>query len=537
MNTNKLKLLALVLLAVPFFSACGREDDAHRHGDEQAAENTDHAAVQAADDHGHGHGHGAGISVTHFSDATELFVEYPPLVSGEESAFAAHLTWLGERFTPVNEGTLIVSLIGSDDAETRAESQVSQTPGIFRPVLKPAAAGVAHLRLTLEVGDRRYEHDLGEVQIFPNGEAAAAALPEEVEDPEAISFTKEQQWKLEFAHAPAALRDMRDSMPATALIRPAADREAFVVSPGAGVLDATQGTFPHVGVTVEKGQVVLTVTPRLATGVDVATLESDVQRARLKVEHAAEVRQRLQQLVQAEAIAASRAVQAEHQERLARAELGAAERRIGMARNLGGGIPLRSPLAGTVVDVRTTRGAPVLDGQVLLHVADLKRVWLEVAIPESELGRLVAPTGAAFRLDGAAHSTALEVGKNATLVTFGGMVDADKRTVPAIFEFDNVDGALRAGMRVRAQVYSGQSDRRVAVPATAVLDDGGQSVVFVMLDGEAFARRVVRAGIRDGDWIAIESGVATGERVVTLGAYQVRLAATAPAAMGHGHAH
>ena len=77
----------------------------------------------------------------------------------------------------------------------------------------------------------------------------------------------------------------------------------------------------------------------------------------------------------------------------------------------------------------------------------------------------------------------------------------------------------------------------MAVPATAVLDDGGQSVVFVMLDGEAFARRVVRAGIRDGDWIAIESGVATGERVVTLGAYQVRLAATAPAAMGHGHAH
>ena len=45
------------------------------------------------------------------------------------------------------------------------------------------------------------------------------------------------------------------------------------------------------------------------------------------------------------------------------------------------------------------------------------------------------------------------------------------------------------------------------------------------------------AGPRDGDWVAIKSGVAAGERVVTQGAYQVRLAATQPAAMGHGHAH
>ena len=33
------------------------------------------------------------------------------------------------------------------------------------------------------------------------------------------------------------------------------------------------------------------------------------------------------------------------------------------------------------------------------------------------------------------------------------------------------------------------------------------------------------------------SGLKAGERIVTLGAYQVRLAATAPAAIGHGHAH
>jgi hypothetical protein len=43
--------------------------------------------------------------------------------------------------------------------------------------------------------------------------------------------------------------------------------------------------------------------------------------------------------------------------------------------------------------------------------------------------------------------------------------------------------------------------------------------------------------VRDGDFVEVKNGLAEGERVVTLGAYDVRLAATAPAAIGHGHAH
>jgi len=47
----------------------------------------------------------------------------------------------------------------------------------------------------------------------------------------------------------------------------------------------------------------------------------------------------------------------------------------------------------------------------------------------------------------------------------------------------------------------------------------------------------VNVGVRDGDWLGLRSGVTAGERVVSLGAYQVHLAAVAPAALGHGHAH
>jgi len=522
---NKNTRCALILVSL-LLGACSHEhDDEHSVHPDPAAEA------------GHGHGHGGGISVTDFSPTTELFVEYPPLVSGEDAAFAAHLTWLGERFEAVAEGRLVVTLTSDDGATDRADAPVSDTPGIFRPVLKPGVAGKRRLRLTLELGERRHEHDLGEVVVYADAGAAAAALPAEEEDAEAISFTKEQQWKLDFAHAPAQTRELRESVAATGLIRPAADREARIVSPAAGVLEADDITFPHVGLPVEKGQVLVTLIPRLATGVDLATLEADVQRARIRVEHATQTARRLRQLVEAEVVAASRALAAEHDERLARTELRATERRIGMARGEDGGIPLRSPLTGTVVDVRTTRGAAVLEGEALFHVADLGQVWLEASVAEADLGRITTPAGVFFQRDGEAGARVLEVGRNARLVAFGGLVDEHSRTVPAIFEIDSADGTLRAGMRLQTRVFVGQVVSAVAVPASAIVDDNGQQVVFVMLDGESFARRVVRTGVRDGDWVAVESGISAGERVVSLGAYQVRLAATAPEAMGHGHAH
>ena len=77
----------------------------------------------------------------------------------------------------------------------------------------------------------------------------------------------------------------------------------------------------------------------------------------------------------------------------------------------------------------------------------------------------------------------------------------------------------------------------VAVPIEAVTDEAGQNVVYVMLGGESFERRILRLGIRDGGYVQVKSGLEPGERIVTRGAYLVRLAAASPAEAGHGHAH
>jgi multidrug efflux pump subunit AcrA (membrane-fusion protein) len=69
------------------------------------------------------------------------------------------------------------------------------------------------------------------------------------------------------------------------------------------------------------------------------------------------------------------------------------------------------------------------------------------------------------------------------------------------------------------------------------VDDAGRPIVFVQRGGEAFERRPVTLGARSGNVVQVTGGVMVGERVVTTGAYLVRLASLSTQVPSHGHVH
>jgi membrane fusion protein, heavy metal efflux system len=84
------------------------------------------------------------LSYTLYTDTSELFVEFKPLVAGTTSKFAAHLTHLGENFTPYTEGSVTVSLVvGGKGIRHSVNAPIS--PGIFRLALQPTQAGIGKL--------------------------------------------------------------------------------------------------------------------------------------------------------------------------------------------------------------------------------------------------------------------------------------------------------------------------------------------------------------------------------------------------------
>jgi multidrug efflux pump subunit AcrA (membrane-fusion protein) len=97
---------------------------------------------------------------------------------------------------------------------------------------------------------------------------------------------------------------------------------------------------------------------------------------------------------------------------------------------------------------------------------------------------------------------------------------------------------MAIGQGVTLRLITSAQSPEVAVPVDAVVDDGGQSIVFVQTGGETFERRPVRiGGAREGGFVQIVEGLEAGERIVTRGANLVRLAALSPQTPGHGHVH
>jgi RND family efflux transporter MFP subunit len=354
----------------------------------------------------------------------------------------------------------------------------------------------------------------------------------------------EQQWQVDFAMTAAGERELRTSIQATGILRPRADGEVYISATSAGHLHG-QGPFPYVGMTVEAGQVLSSIIPRLATDSDLATLKAALDKARSNHDLARHERDRLQRLWADKVIALHRLHEAESALEVAKADLDAARRRYAQStgdQSTGekspdsSGIPVLAPISGVLAQVDVAHGRYVTEGEPLFHIVNLDRLWLEAHIAEADIGRLLEPDGAWFSVEGFDRTfDSFEL--NGRLVALGGAIDPLSRTAPLIIAFDNPEHRLRTGMFANVRVFTGERRLGLAVPDSAIFDDGGQEVVYVMLDGESFQRRLVRPGIRDAGWVQLLSGVEPGEWVVSRGAYLLRLAASAPLEVGHGHAH
>lgn len=498
-------------------------------GDKNAAPGHDAKAAAEAE-----HGHGAGgEKITHFTERSELFVEFPRLVVGEKSAFAAHLTRLAD-FRAIAAGKVTVILSGNSQPDERFSVDAPTQPGIFRPVATPKQAGKREMSIEVATPEFTVTHALGSITVHADRKSADAAGGEH--DEGGIGFTKEQQWKVDFATAEIARRALRPAVAATGIVRARPDGEALMTAAMAGQIQAA-GRFPQLGQVVKQGDLLAYLVPRLGGDTDFASLRAGAISARVELEQAERERVRMESLFKDEAVPEKRVLAARAAEATARAGNDAAQQRVGQYGGGGGGMPLRAPVSGILADVRVSPGAFAAEGSPLFHIADRRMLWLELRVPESEAARLATPSGAAFRIDGIDRGFEIATGKNGRLIAVGGAVDAATRTVPVIFEFADPDPRLRIGMAARAQVLAGAPREVVAVPASAVLDENGISTVFVMIGGESFERKPVRLGVREGDWIEVVEGLEPGQRVVSRGAWLVKLASANTAQIGHGHAH
>lgn len=458
------------------------------------------------------------VVVTQWVEGTELFLEYPFLIVGQQTGnWAIHLTHR-EEFQPIRAGTLTVRFLMDGAVAETFTVDAPIRDGIF--LLNPAIqrAGTYDVELTLASDQVDSRHLVSNVLVHSSeDEALAYEVPEEAGG---ISFLKEQQWVIPFAVGPAVERSIQATLSAPGEVMPADGFLVKVSAPADGIAPAgaNQGA-PSVGDRVRAGQVLATLSP---TNQDdgFAQTRGRVERLRRDVE-------RDETLFAAGAIAARRLEEARYALEIAEAEWEA----MGGETDGSYHLTLRAPIAGVVAERTFVPGGRVEAGESLFTIVDPSRAWVRAQVPAAAAHNLRPGSDAVFTVDNAAEHF------RSRLRTVGSVTDPATRTIPVVFEVATGQRSFAYGQFAEVAVPTGEVVFGISIPNGAILDDNGTPVAYVQSGGETFERRVLTVGATDGERTHILSGLQAGDMVVTVGAYQIRLASLSGGDFAGGHAH
>ncbi len=186
--------------------------------------------------------------------------------------------------------------------------------------------------------------------------------------------------------------------------------------------------------------------------------------------------------------------------------------------------PLTAPVTGTISEIKASSGQQVEAGTELLSIVNLTTILIEAQVFERDLPVVRESTRASFT-NSALNNEVYTIGTSdgdGRLVSIGQTVNPETRTVPVIYEMKNPLNRLRDGMFVEITIDTSGNRQLLAVPKQAVVNDQGQTFVFVFDGGENFEKRAIVLGAEGADYYEVSSGLKEGERIVTEGVYQLR---------------
>jgi RND family efflux transporter MFP subunit len=573
--TTTLKYLSLLLFSAVFLFGCNtkKPGDAHSEGGEKAEP----------------------VQITAYSAKSEVFMEYAEPVAGEKTAFLIHLTRLAD-WKPVTEGAL--KLIFTPDTGTPVVFSVAAPvrAGIYQAEVALVAAGEYALAIIPEGKGFADQINLPEIHVLRKGEKHAEHTgekhaghdeknvvhgkdekdgkhaekegKEEAHDHDAhsgdhhgedeadgveaghanevstiiigsgngtISFLKEQQWNIEFMSRVAERKDLATYFSTMGELLPVSNAEATVSAPLGGIISGSK-LLPFIGKKVAKGEVMAYIEPPIRQEGGIGQLTAGSAEAKNRVTLAQKEYDRAKRLYDAKIAPLKRVEEAELALASAKSVLEPLQNALnsvtGDAGN--GRIAVRATISGTVVEINVNNGKGVEAGQPILRIINTGTLWLKANLPAADAGKAALASGATFTvtgLDGEFRPT--------RLVTVGDMLDPQTRTLPVIFEVPNAGSRLKVGMFANVAIRTGEAKNALAVPKEALVEDEGRWFLFVQTAGEVFERREVKLGAQDKGYVQVVEGLKAHERVVSKGAYYVKLAATVGKEIDPhaGHAH
>ncbi len=462
------------------------------------------------------------VDYTIWTDQTELFVEFPVLIVGQPSKFAAHFTVM-DKHQPVREGSVTVSLIKGDKG-IRATAESPSSPGIFSPIIQPKESGIHQLVFDLSTPQYTDKIMIKDLMVYANMEEANNAIDDAGEDG-SISFLKEQAWKIEFQTASVMNGEIYDVIKTSGVWQPAQGSVKTMVATANGTVNFATTNLTE-GTEVKQGQLLMNVSSQ---GLASNNLSAEIAKAKANYDQATSEYNRKKELYESKIIPKSEFEKVESNYAIAKSQYQSLASGVS-----GGSKQIRAPFDGFIRSVNVANGDYAEQGTVLISVATEQSKVLKSQI---------APTyGLTMQnIKNVWYQT--EIGNWKSILDSEGEILSISKDVerdsPLISVYAKVNDAINLpdGSLTQVQIAMGNGEQGTLVPESALLEDYGNYSVMVQLSGESFERRPISIGKRNGKNVEVLKGLQVGDVVVTTGAYQVKMASMSGSTPAHGHEH
>ena len=296
---------------------------------------------------------------------------------------------------------------------------------------------------------------------------------------------------------------MERALPLTGSLMPFT--EATVKAKVAGELVAVP---VREGESVKQGQMLAKI-DLTEVGARVAAREADVAAAKAQLVWAEKNRNQQKALLEKSFISQSAFDNIQSNYEVAVAKLHAADAELVVARKSQGDAVLVAPFAGIVSARLAQPGERVALDAKVVSIVDLSQLQLEASVPPAAIGQVKVGQAMNFRVEG--------FGERA----FAGRIErinpsatSGSRSISIYAVIDNKEGLLRGGMFAQGALTLSRVDNALAVPASAVREEIGQTYVYAIEDGMV-KRKNVKVGAPDAAGrVQVLEGLAAGDRIV-----------------------
>lgn len=172
---------------------------------------------------------------------------------------------------------------------------------------------------------------------------------------------------------------------------------------------------------------------------------------------------------------------------------------------------VKSPIDGTVNYLYVDQGEFVTKGGKVADIVNIDRIEIEVNVPELDVKYIKVDQPCLVMID------ALPENHIPGLVGFVAYKAAPAtRTFRVKVILNNSDHKIRPGMIARVIFQKRIIPDALVAPLFAIVDRGGERLLYVEEDGTAHAR-TISIGVIEGDTVQITSGLEAGDNLIVTG--------------------